>query len=347
MRHFWQWFCGYICICVNGRQVNRFLNLCSRNGIHLWRITYDLEHTLRANIRLRDFYDLKPYLRKTKTQLKILSKKGFPFWCHRHPRMKWFLCFCICIISIWFYSFNFIWNIEVTGNTIVSTQEIIHCLHKNNVDTGLKKNVIDCTEIEVLLREQFHQLGWVSVYIKNTNLYIEVKESLYDTVEHQGIEYGVQHNIVANKDATIYSIVTRAGNSIVKKGDSVKKGDILILGKNDIYDDSGVVKDTLYFKATAEIWADVSYNIDIPISEMEIMSLKIAGNYEDESLYKIGYRKLQRYIDYLESKGIIILNSDIILDKQEKNICFRARIYAREQFGISIPVEEILENEFE
>ena len=58
MRHLWQWICGYICVCIKGRQVNRFLNLCSRNGIHLWRINYDIEHVLRDNIRLKDFYEL-------------------------------------------------------------------------------------------------------------------------------------------------------------------------------------------------------------------------------------------------------------------------------------------------
>ena len=347
MRHFWQWFCGYICVCVKGRQVNRFLNLCSRNGIHLWRITYDVEHTLRANIRLRDFYDLQPYLRKTKTKLRILSKKGFPFWCYRHPRIKWFLCLCICIMGIGIYSFNYIWNIEVTGNTKVSTEEIIDCLQENNINVGLKKEKIDCSGIEILLREQFHQLGWVSVYIHHSHLCIEVKESLYDTVEHQGTEFGVQYNLVANKDATIHSIITRTGKAIVKKGQHVKQGDILVLGQNEIYDDSGLVKDILHFKAVAEIWADVIYDITIPLSEIEIVSLKIAGKSQNEDLLSLGLRKLQWHIEQLELNGITILNIHKNLDKEERNICFRAKIYAREQIGINIPVEEVLENEFE
>ena len=178
MRHFWQWFCGYVCICVKGRQVNRFLNLCSRNGIHLWRITYDIEQSLRAQLRLIDFYDLKPYLRKTKTRMKIISKKGFPFWCHRHPKMKWFLCFCLICACIGVYSLNFVWDIEVKGNQKVSEQEIIECLQENDVDVGLKKNTIDCSGLEILLRERFHELGWVSVYFERTSLCIEVKESL-------------------------------------------------------------------------------------------------------------------------------------------------------------------------
>lgn len=347
MRHFWEWLCGYICVCINGRQVNRFLNLCSRNGIHLWRIRYDMEQSLRANLRLRDFYDLKPYLRKTKTKLRILSKKGFPFWCHRHPKLKWFLCLCLCLIGIGFYSLNFVWNIEVKGNTRVSTQDIIDCLLENEVEIGKKKAVIDCAGLEIILRESFHQLGWVSVYIEHTRLCIEVKESLYDTVDYLDTAYGKRYDLVANKDAKIASIVTRAGKAVVKADAYVKQGDVLVLGQNEIYDDSGMVKDTLYFKAQAEIWGDVIYETRVPISEIEILSMKIAGNYDETMLMRMGYHKLQTFLDNLEAHEVIILDTVGMLEYKEKNICFYAKIYAREQIGINIPVEEVLENEFE
>lgn len=347
MRHFWQWLCGYICVCVKGRQVSRFLNLCSRNGIRLWRITYDMEQSLRANMRLRDFYHLKPYLRKTKTKLRVLSKKGFPFWCHRHPRIKWFLCICIFLISIGIYSLNFVWKIEVKGNTKVSTQEIISCLQENEVDVGQKIDTIDCSGIEILLREQFHQLGWVSVYVNHTNLCIEVKESLYDTTEHLGTEFGRAYHLIANKDAEIYSIVTRAGTAVVTEGMSVKQGDILVLGQNEIFDDSGAVKETLYFRADAQIWGDVIYEIEIPFSEMEILSLKIAEKFDDAMLLRMGFHKLQQTLQKFDANEVIILKTIGMIEEKEKNICYRARIYAREQIGTNIPVEEVLENEFE
>ena len=345
MRRFWQWFCGYICVCLKGRQVNRFLNLCSRNGIHLWRITYDMEHSLRANLRLHDFYDIKPYLRKTKTRLKIVAKKGFPFWCHRHPKLKWFLCICFFLICIGIYSLNFVWNISVKGNIRVSTESIIECLQQNKVEIGLQRKDIDCSEIELLLREQFHQLGWVSVYFEHTNLCIEVKESLYDTVEHSEVESGRMYNIVADKDAVISSIVTRAGKALIKEGAHVKAGEVLVLGQNEIFDDSGEVKETLYFKADALIYGDVIYEFIIPFSEMEILSLKLAGIYGDKELLRQGNYKLSFILEKMEDT--VILDKDIWIEKDEKNICFRAKIYVREQIGINIPAEEVRENEFE
>lgn len=347
MRHFWQWFCGYVCISLKGRQINRFLNLCSRNGIHLWRIVYDVEHTLRANLRLRDFYSVKPYLRKTKTKLRIIRKRGFPFWCHRHPRLKWFYCLCFFLICVGIYSLGFVWNIEVRGNDVIATSEIIACLEENEVLVGEKKARIDCTKIEILLRENFHQLGWVSVYFERTNLCVEIKESLYDTLEQVEPEIGRAYHLIANKDAKIYSIVTRAGKALVKKEEFVHAGDILVLGQSEIFNDNGEIKETLLLKAEALVYGDVEYEITFPIYEMELVALKIANQMQENALLHLGYRKMQAYIENLEANGVIILATNGMIEKKEKNICFRAKIYAREQIGISIPVEEVLENEFE
>ena len=154
-------------------------------------------------------------------------------------------------------------------------------------------------------------------------------------------------HFISNKNATIYSIVTRAGTAIVKKGDLVNKGDILVLGQNEIMDDNGEVKEILYFTADAQIWGDVIYEYIFPISEIEIVSLKIADVYDDNSLLSIGYRKLEHMLTELEMKDVIILDACGEIIKEENRIYFHAKIQAREQIGINIPVEEVRENEFE
>lgn len=347
MRHFWQWICGYVCICVRGRQVNRFLNLCSRNGIHLWRISYDINQSLRANLRLRDFYDIKPYLKKTRTYIKVLSKKGFPFWCHRHRRLKWFLCGVAIMIGVGCYSLNFVWDIRINGNEKISNHEIIECLDKNQIVTGQKKTEIDCSEIELVLRESFQEFGWVSVYIEHTHLCIDVKESLYDEMVREDDAYGKSYHLVAEQDAVIYSIITREGKALVKNGMQVKSGDILVLGQCEIYDDAGEVKEILYFPADALIYADVLHEFEIVPTEMELVALNIAGAYNDAAFFRLAYQKLEPILSKLSEQDIILLDKNIILEKDDKNIRFQVKLYTRERIGIKIPAEEVREDEFE
>lgn len=346
MRRFWQWLCGYVCVCLNGRQLNRFMNLCSRNGIHLWHIYYDLEHRIRVNLFLRDFYHLKPFLKKTKTRLRIMKRHGFPFWCHRHPRLKWFFVVCICFICILSYSFTFIWNINIHGNTKISTQEILNCLEAQQITVGQKSNSIDCSQVEYYIRSEFQNIGWVSVYVDHTNLNIEIKESLYDEYEISNTSEE-QYDLIANKDAVIWSIVTRTGKAAVKEGQRVKTGDVLVIGQCAIYDDVGEVKEVLKRKADALVIADVTYDFSYELSEIEIIALKIAGTYTDETLNFIANKKMHQFIEKLEQNGVIILNKNVKIEKKEKSIIFSGTIDAREKIGTNILVEEILENEFE
>ena len=347
MRHLWQWFCGYVCIILHGRQVNRFINLCSKNGIHLWRISYDVEHAMHAHIRLKDFFYIKPYLRKTKTHMRVLSRRGFPFWCHRHPKMKWFLVCLVCCFVMFLYSFNFIWTIEITGNSRISDYELENYLSGQQIMVGTKRQEIDCPSLEYQLRENFDHLGWVSVSIQHTKLCIEIKESLYDPYEFEIID-GNEYDLIANKDAEIFSIITRSGTALVKTGQQVKAGEVLVKGICDIFDDAGAVKDTLLLKADATIWADVEYEFIDTISEIEIMALKLAGNYDDSALHFIKNQKFCKFIANLEKNGVIILDKDVMIDRKEKSIVFIGRIKAREQIGmlLNIPVEEIRANEF-
>jgi len=342
-----QWLCGYIRISVCGRQVNRFFNLCSRNGIHFWRISYDMEQSIRASIRLKDFYDIKPYLKKTKTKLRIIAKKGFPFWCHRHPRMKWFFVFLICLCCIGVYSLSFVWHIEIRGNEQITTAEILDCLYKNEIEIGKKRSEVDCSHIELELREQFKNMGWVSVYFQHTSLCVEIKESLYEEHEQKPDSTGFLYHLIADKDAVIYSIVTRAGTPLIQNGRTVRAGEILVLGQCDILDDNGEIKEILYLPADATIWGDVVYEFEIPLSEIELLAWKLSGVYEEIPFLSIGYEKVEAITDKLTENEVIILDKDVKIKKKEKKISFLVRIYAREQIGINIPAEEVRENEFE
>lgn len=347
MRHFGQWLCGYVCILLNGRQLNRFLNLCSKNGIRLWKISSNMEHTMRVHIRLKDIYYLKPYFRKTKTKFKILSKKGFPFWCYRHPFLKW-MCVAIFIIALMFlYSFNFVWKIEIQGNNKISLYEITEFLENRNITTGIKKNSIDCSSLEHQLRQNFDELGWVSVSFYKTKLCIQLKESLYDPYESVELQRGVQYDLVAEKDGRIDSIVTREGTALVKKGEFVKKGQCLVKGQCEIIDDTGTTKELLYLCADAQIYADVKRIIRIPLSEMELISFKLTGNMTDEILHFYANQKINQIIKKIKENGVIILNKNVMIDKEEKNIVFIGEITTREQMGINILVEEQIDYEFE
>lgn len=340
MRHFWQWLCGYVCILLNGRQVSRFLNLCSKNGICLWKISQEAEHQIRVHIRLYDFYDIKPYLRKTKTKVKILSKTGFPFWCYRHPYLKWMLLGVVLFFFMFLYQFQFIHEIKIYGNDRIDTYELEEFIEEQNIATGMKKKDVDCTDLEYRLRQNFGEMGWVSVYIEHTTLFIEIKESLYDEFEFTPDETEASYHLVAERDAVISSIVTREGKALVTKGQSVKAGDILVLGECDILDDDGFVKEVLHLRADALIYGEVKRKYILPVSEMELISLNLSKHTSSSMLSFFANQKISPMIKNLEENGVIILNKHVMIEKKEKHIVLVVELTTQEQIGINMPMEE-------
>ena len=88
------------------------------------------------------------------------------------------------------------------------------------------------------------------------------------------------------------------------------------------------------------------YNVAAVIYNGEILGM-VPKKYNEDKLLSVGYRKLRPWLEKLHSQEVIISDIDGMLVYKEKSICFHAKIYAREQIGINIPVEEVTENEFE
>ena len=346
MKNLIRWFCGYLCIHLNGRQINRFFNLCARNGIELWNIKNDMERMAKANMKLKDVYLIRPFLKKTKTHFRIVKKKGLPFWCYRHKFLKWFPVFLVVGVFLYLNSLNYIWNIEIVGNSKISTTEILELISANDL-VGKKKKSIDCTDIEYQLREEYNQMGWVSVFVDHTNLCIYIKESLYDEYVFEEQDTIARYDYVAEQDARIFSIVTRQGTALVKKGDIVKKGDVLVKGEYTIFDDSGQIKDTLSVKADALILGDVSYPYEGFLTEMEILGAKIGGKNEKNVVKSLSYAKFNQFLEKLEKNGVKILGKRVMIEQNTNSVLIKGNIAIREEIGTIIPVEEQIINEFD
>lgn len=342
MKRLLQWLFGYVRVIVCGKQMNRFLNLCSKNGIRIWRVAYEAERKVKMNIRLKDFYLLRPFLRKTKTRLRIIKKRGFPFWCHRHPYMKWFLALGAVLLVVFFYSRTFIWNIDIDGNKKVSQTELMDYLASENIKPGIAGKNVDCSALELKIRQKYEGIGWVSVYVDQTNLRILIKESLYEPLDEElSLEQEQRrYDLVAQRDGKIISIVTRSGTPLVKAGDEVKKGQTLVQGTYEVLDDTGVVKSVQMVYADALIIAESEYIIPFSVSEMEILGANIAGNYEKYENSIFLNPKLRQIFLLFDENGVIIMRKNVMIESKEKSITIYIHVVGQSLMGIHVPVEK-------
>lgn len=251
---------GYLKIRISGNSPERFLNLCIHQKINLWDLSVK-GRIYEMKISVRDFRKLKPIMRKTKTKVKVVERYGFPFFLQKY-RNRYFLYSGILagVLFLIFMS-SFVWKIEIEGNVRCSDEEIKMFLETINISEGKSKKEISCEQIAKLMRENFDDVIWVSASMDGVELKIEVKENM-DRVYEDETEKISPMDIIADKSGMITSIITSKGKPLVKAGDIVEKGDILVSGSIEIYNDAMEIIGYQYHIAEAEIYVQTEYSYE-------------------------------------------------------------------------------------
>ncbi len=260
---------GYLAIRVSGFSPERFMNLCSHHNIFLWDIENHGDfYTMK--ISLKGFYHLKGITRKTGTRVAIMKRYGLPFLSVKLWRRRIFMLGLLGSLAFWLWMSRFIWAIEVEGNYYVTTDVFQDFLAENGFRPGMKKEDVEIERLEKEVRSEFDIVTWTSARIEGTRLLIQVREndlvSMKDQSEKSAAE-GEGMDLVAPKDGTVLSIVTRSGVPKVTEGTDVKKGDILVEGGVPIYNDDGTVKRYDFCVADADIMLRCIYEMNDEMKE--------------------------------------------------------------------------------
>ena len=222
------WFAGFLLVSIQGKNVERFINLCKNNRFDLWQISFverKGQDCLFFKIALHDFYKLRPIARKCKVHPLIIRRYGFPFMVGKMKRHKSFCIGVLCFVGILFFLSGRIWGIYVRGESYHSKESLLRTLEQMNVYGGMAANDLTCNEVEEKLRHIYTDIGWASVELKGSKIYVRVKEV---TVPSSRKKKQKGH-LIAREDAKVVSIVTRKGTAKKRSGNQVKKGDILYL----------------------------------------------------------------------------------------------------------------------
>ena len=261
IRTFIRYLRGYVKIHIQGFSPERFLNMCSYHQIFIWGLSPD-GNGYEMFLSITDFRRLKPLVKKTHTKLTVTGRYGFPFFLFRYRKRKLFFAgLFLCIVLLRIYSL-FIWDIHFEGNEKWPDETLTEYLYSVGVAPLMLKSEVDCPGIVKNIRKEYNDIVWVSASLDGNRLKIQIKENedILDEDQENGEEEvsGEERptDLIASSDGVVTSIVTRSGVPQVHVGDQVKKGDILVLGRVDIVNDSGEVTGYQYQHADADIYAD-------------------------------------------------------------------------------------------
>lgn len=276
---------GYVLVHLTGYAPERFLNLCGKHDILIWDLKVTEDGYL-FHISMEGFKTLRPILKKTKTRVRILEKKGLPTYLFRYRKRKLFVAGLLLCFSMLFYVSGFVWNIEVSGNSYLSEETILLFLEEEGASFGTKIAEIDCASLEEKLRSDYPEVIWTSIKIYGTKMTVDIQESLLSDESYEAASDEIC-DIVAAKDGLITYMITRQGMPLVSVGTEVKQGDCLVSGTLEITSDYGEIVDYLYECADADVTAQVQYEYSELISKVyqeKIYAAETKKNY----IFQIG-----------------------------------------------------------
>lgn len=222
-----EWIKGYVRCSIEGKYIEIFINQAVSKGLNLWNFKMVNNNHAEFSIELKDFFKLKPILKKSFSRIHIIKKVGLPFLLNKFYKRKGIILGMLIFILLIQLLTSIVWTVNIEGNNKLKQEEIYQVLNEIGIHEGMFKFKLPEQElIQNKLLNQLDDIAWVGIKLSGTRLDVTIVEK----VKPEQRKSTQPSNIIATKDAIIYKILAEKGLPKVKVNDRVKEGDILISG---------------------------------------------------------------------------------------------------------------------
>jgi similar to stage IV sporulation protein len=244
---------GYVVLHIKGGDCPGLLNLAHMEQIPLWNIHYHQDGSMRVYTYLKDFWRLRPLIKRTRCKLHVGKRVGVPFWIQRATRRKTFVAgFILFLVSLKLLT-SFVWSVDIVGTKTISPESVQAALKGLGIYEGSYKGKIgDLDALQTRLLNAMPQLSWAGIQVHGTNVTVQVVEKK----KSEPSQPTQPQNIVANKPGTISQVLATKGRAVVQKGQTVYPGEILIsgdIGAEKPVAAGGIVKAQVWYTSKVEI----------------------------------------------------------------------------------------------
>ncbi len=249
---------GYASVCVLCEQKNAVLNICMEMRIPYCDIEIDDAGDMRMKLKYFDYKRLLRICASRRIALRLDRVGGLPSVILRYKYRFGLMAGAVAALIMVVYFSSIIWDIRVIGNSTVTTSEIISMLGEHGVTVGERISEIDVDTIQNKIMLESDKISFIAINLSGNIASVEIRENK-SAEKESALGFA---NVIAKKSGIIEDVRVYVGNVVVRSGQVVDKGDLLISG---IYDSNRV--GFRFTRAAGEIMARTvtEYNVKIPL----------------------------------------------------------------------------------
>ncbi len=242
-----RWILGYVSFSVEHQNAKIFLNLISRNKLKIWDINR-VNNLMISKVLSSEFESILHLSRVNNIKINLIGKKGLSFFCFKHKNRKGILIGLFLLFISFKILSSHIWKIKISGDGEINYSQIMDASHENGIFIGARKKNIDSKVVNQKIMSSVHDISWISVNIQGCTANILVK----NREKEPEFDDDTPCDIKSSCDARIVRMETFSGTPLVKNGDAVLEGQVLV---SSLVVDSDGNENNVH--ASANVWGEV------------------------------------------------------------------------------------------
>ena len=270
---------SHIQVLIEGLNLNRLLKQLKNAGVilkHIKKVDYN---KLTFFILNKQNKILKNIVAENNCKLEIKKYYGLAYFLYYFKNRLGIYIGAIIFLIILLFLNTFIWNIEVYGLENLQKQEVLNILKEQGIVVGKQYKNNDLEEVERYLESKLNEISMISLMKKGSTILVNLKEVRIPSVMLNDSETG---NLVASEAGLVTGLNLVQGTAMVKIGDTIKEGDILIAGY--YYNLAG---EKINCMAMGEVYAKVWYSATVLFETLKTEYVE-TGNFSESVTFSLG-----------------------------------------------------------
>ena len=288
---------------IQGAAPLRCLNRWTAADVAFSRVEMPDPMLLRCRIWASDYPAALREARRAQCELKLLRRWGLPTLLVRLRARPVLSLGILLVLALALFLQNFVWFVEISGNERVSDGEILQGLYEEGVRFGAWGPGLDSEMLKNRMLNRIPALRWLAVNREGGVVTVLTAERQEETQPEPKFPAA---NLVASRDGLVRELNALNGFAVVKPGDLVKAGDLLISG---IQEWSVRTQITC---ARGEVYADTLHILDL-ICPPEALEKRYTGR--EERCITIIFQRKRRKIS--GNSGIFGGSCDRMIETRE------------------------------
>ena len=272
-----------------------------KNEAEYWNPQF-FEDDFSIECHIRTLEKIKTACEKRGIEITLISNSGLPKIVSKYRNRIGILVGALLSIALIVYSLNIVWRIELSGNENLSQGELEELLAQNGFCVGAFIPSSDLTFIENSVMQIEPRIAWISINMNGAVANIEIRETQKGDSKSKAPAH-----LVALRDGKIERVESYNGNCLVKAGDIVRAGDILVSG---IYQNEN--GDYRTARAEGEVFARTVREISLEIPFENTRKV-----YTGRNFYEIYINFFKKSIKVFANTGNLPPTCDIIYKNGE------------------------------